>query len=100
MGIGQSPLIPLYRLQPDPEARLQRFGVQDAQLFGKPLVNLNPIHKAPLKAQAKTNPEPHRRMESQPDLPPSYGPDYTRTGGTGPHQQAVNPMGTHLDLMA
>jgi len=38
MAIGMTPISPLYRIQPDPNVRFQRFGVNDSQLFGKPLV--------------------------------------------------------------
>ena len=40
MAIGASPTIPLYRVQPTPDSRLQRFGVNNSQLFGKPLVSI------------------------------------------------------------
>jgi|GEM_PF-519351 len=40
MAIGTAPLIPLHPVLANPEARFQRFGLNDAQLFGKPLVNL------------------------------------------------------------
>lgn len=39
MAIGMPSLIPLYRVQPDPEARFQRFGANDVQLFGKAMVS-------------------------------------------------------------
>lgn len=39
MAIGTTPLIPLNRVLADPEARFLRFGVNDSQLFGKPLVS-------------------------------------------------------------
>jgi len=42
MSIGMAPIIPLHQVQPDPDARLRRFGVNDSQLFGKPLVELVP----------------------------------------------------------
>ena len=38
MAIGMTPLIPLDRVVPVPDARLQRFGVNNSLLFGKPLV--------------------------------------------------------------
>jgi hypothetical protein len=37
MAIGFPPLIPLDRVVPDPGARFERFGVDNLQLFGKPL---------------------------------------------------------------
>lgn len=38
MAVGMTPLIPLYRVQPDPEARFKRFGSNGSQLIGKPLI--------------------------------------------------------------
>lgn len=38
MAVGMTPIIPLYRVQPDPDARFQRFGVNDSQFVGKPMV--------------------------------------------------------------
>ena len=40
MAIGTTPIIPLNRFVPSPDARFQRFGVNDTQLFGKPVVDL------------------------------------------------------------
>ncbi len=37
MAIASTPLIPLNQVQADPQARFQRFGVNDARLFGKPI---------------------------------------------------------------
>ena len=39
MAIGMTPLIPLDRVVPVPDPWLQRFGVNNSQLFGKPMVN-------------------------------------------------------------
>jgi hypothetical protein len=38
MAIGMTPLIPLDRVIADPAARFERFGVNNDQLFGKPMV--------------------------------------------------------------
>lgn len=48
MSVGMSPIIPLYRVQTDPNARFQRFGVNDSQLFGKPLLS---VPQAPVTPQ-------------------------------------------------
>ncbi len=39
MALGMTPLIPLNRVVPDPNARFERFGQNDAQLFGKPMIS-------------------------------------------------------------
>ena len=56
MAIGTTPIIPLYRVQPDPNARFQRFGVNDSQLFGKPLVETDvKVRSLIATAAAKTD---------------------------------------------
>jgi len=35
---ARCPSIPMNRIQPDPEARFQRFGANNSQLYGKPMV--------------------------------------------------------------
>ena len=39
MALGSTPLIPMYRALPDPNARSDRFGQNNAQLFGKPMIS-------------------------------------------------------------
>lgn len=101
MAIGMSSLIPLYRVQPDPEARFQRFGVNDSQLFGKALVTFG--SGAPAAQPRKTEDSPSEESYSakpqenrfdktsaltQPE--PTYGP--SKGTGTG--------LGSFLDVMA
>ena len=49
MTVGAVPSIPLYRVQPNPEARFQRFGINDSQLFGKPMVRAAAPESRPLQ---------------------------------------------------
>jgi len=57
MAIGQVPLIPLYRVQPDPDARLQHFGPNNSQLFGKPLLDLpTPVSRTPQARRVAPSP--------------------------------------------
>jgi hypothetical protein len=50
MAISSAPLIPLYRVQPLPDARLQRFGVNDSQLFGKPMIQIAAPESKPVQS--------------------------------------------------
>jgi hypothetical protein len=52
MAIATAPISPLYRVQTDPAARFQRFGANDSQLFGKPL--LKAPEGRPSQTQATT----------------------------------------------
>ena len=54
MSVGLSPILPMNQVQPNPEARFQRFGKNDSQLYGSPMVDLT----AP-KAQAPKTVLPH-----------------------------------------
>jgi hypothetical protein len=56
MAIGFSPIIPLDRVVPDPDARFQRFGVNDTQLFGKPLLAAEPNYRPSLPTWAMSSP--------------------------------------------
>ena len=38
MAIGFTPIIPMNPIQANPDARFQRFGTNDSQLFGKPML--------------------------------------------------------------
>lgn len=101
MGIGQAPLIPLYRFRADPEARFQRFGVNDSQLIGKPLLDLTAIQPPNPQEQA------HRRTEFKPGAEEEkaafrleLGPDYARPNGSRSRQESAAVRGTKLDLKA
>lgn len=99
MGIGQSPLIPLYRVQADPAARFQRFGANDSQLLGKPLLApSNPPKLAPQISQAERHPSPPHGedLQATPNFSPSHGPDKRDLFGT----DSRSPLGTKVDLMA
>jgi hypothetical protein len=40
MALGMTPIIPLNQVLPNPEARFQRFGLNDSKLVGTPVVQL------------------------------------------------------------
>lgn len=52
MAIGMTPLIPLDRVIADPAARFERFGVNNGQLFGKPMVTLGGLSTLPVAPRA------------------------------------------------
>lgn len=79
MTIGATPLIPLYRVQPIPDARLQRFGVNNTQLFGKPLVEFTTAETRSSKpAVTRQTPTPLQealdRNQTSALEPPTLGP--------------------------
>jgi len=114
MAIGTTPIIPLYRVQPDPNARFQRFGVNDSQLFGKPLVETAPAARAAqprpvvataTKAQAQEVPgathaaaEALQGLGKQQTVSPALNTSaaYTGTGG----KPTESKPGSSLNLMA
>lgn len=51
MAIGAMPLTPLYPVQANPDARFQRFGLNDSKLEGKPLLDLTPSEVRPAPPQ-------------------------------------------------
>lgn len=58
MTLGAIPTIPLYRVQPNPDARFQRFGLNDAQLYGKPMAEFSAPAVRPAQApRIPTRPE-------------------------------------------
>lgn len=103
MAVGMTPLIPLYRVQSDPDARFQRFGMNESQLIGKPMVNLGPesLPSQPQRTALRT-----ATTHTQPQEEVLEGNRGVRAGRTQPFGSAVaesasgysrwagNPLGT------
>lgn len=88
MGIGFSPLIPLYRVQPNPDERFQRFGVNGSQLYGKPILQLG-----------SSAPTPHEKKTSEALETKGQVTTYSASAkATGPSSEASK--GQKLDLKA
>lgn len=113
MAVGAVPLIPLYRVQPTPDARLQRFGVNDSQLFGKPLMNVAAPESQSIQAQrleSKARPKAlssQEPMEGWPQAwldsrttPPEPSPTYQAASASKSIQNPSSKPGTHLDVKA
>ena len=66
MAIGFAPIIPLDRVVPDPNVRFQRFGVNDTQLFGKPLLTAGPNYQPSRPAWAVSAPVTAGTQPSKP----------------------------------
>ncbi len=95
MNLSGTPLIPLYQVQADPNARFQRFGRNDAQLFGKPI---NAELQAPRRAAEPVQPREKPAAERE-DAPVAAKPArYVASGRSEPVQAA--PLGSSLDLKA
>jgi len=83
MAIGMTPLIPLDRVIADPAARFERFGVNNDQLFGKPMLTFGGLSTLPAASRASAaNP----KAEAAP-APASPGKDLQ----SGLAQWAKNP---------
>jgi hypothetical protein len=92
MPIGALPTIPLYRVQPNPDARFQRFGLNDSQLYGKPMAEFSAPALRP--AQVERTParpeEPSVRTQSAATSNPGVEPASSQSllnpskGQTGP----------------
>ena len=83
MAIGTTPIIPLNRIQANPDARFLRFGLNDSQLFGKPLVSL-PNRPPPPEPQKPTQrPEPIRKEPKDTrEAAPGIGNDLGKSPAT------------------
>lgn len=113
MAVGAVPLIPLYRVQPTPDARLQRFGVNDSQLFGKPLLNVATPESQPARAtrvESRARPnlfEPQDPLEDRPQArvdqrttAPEPSPTYQAASVSKIALSPSSKPGTHLDVKA
>ena len=95
MAIGFPPLIPLYRVIPDPNARFDRFGEYNTQLFGKPLVTSIPNYQPSVPAWAP----PQVEAQSQPYS--ALGSDnYQAQPGSLVGAGTASQVGTLVDLQA
>jgi hypothetical protein len=80
MAIGFAPIIPLDRVVPDPNARFQRFGVDETELFGKPLLTAGPNYQPSRPAwtvsslaAAQAQPADHPAKAPKADAAPGPG---------------------------
>lgn len=109
MPISPTPIIPLYRVQASPEARFQRFGVNDSQLFGKPLngaaeapsglLRLRMTDRAQPRVNDKDEPGP---APSRPSLPEPWirlG-GYDKAVGKPGMADLAPKIGSNLDVTA
>ena len=60
MAIGAVPLTPLYPVLANPDARFQRFGLNESKLEGKPMLDL---------MTSEVRPTPPQQMVSRPTVP-------------------------------
>ena len=106
MAIGTVPLIPLHRVQSDPNSRFQRFGVDDSQLFGKPLVD---FASQPQRAVSRTERVPSEELQqgkgqAETELPKSgaleLGSTYSGKVENRPGTVAAPKPGSYVNLKA
>jgi hypothetical protein len=117
MAIGAIPLIPLHPTQLNPDARFQRFGLNDSQLQGKPLVDLvtpetppspqprtvtrsatrpTQPQEPPISKQGPGGNEPKASVSVAQEGPPSYTGKVGNPSGTG----TLPKPGSYLNLKA
>jgi hypothetical protein len=99
MAIGMTPLVPLYRVMPDPNARYDRFGIDNNQLFGKPLVAFGGLSIMPAAAtQVSSSAEaaPKAAAVSQAPTPLADGVQRAGTLGT----DTPSTLGSLVDVRA
>jgi len=89
MAIGFPPIIPLDRVVPDPNARFQRFGIGDTQLFGRPLLTTVPDYLPSRPGWAPSS------QPAAPALPAGY----TAKAVTAPAEKAAAVPGKLVDLV-
>lgn len=95
MTIAGNPLIPLYQVQADPNARFQRFGRNDSQLFGKPI---NAELQAPRRAAEPVQVR-EKAVADREEAPAAVKPMlYAASGHSEPARTAA--LGSSLDLKA
>ncbi len=88
MALSSMPIIPMNRIQPDPEARFQRFGANNGQLYGKPMVDL----VAPKAQASPTQPAVISRTATEQTAVQSAPEDRRGAGvGQGPVPVKVSP---------
>lgn len=100
MTLGTTPIIPLYQVQSDPQARFQRFGRNGEQLFGKPINAELQTMRSSARTAATTPPSQEARAteEARPRTQP-----YAPIGSENPRGTARGVsanLGGTVDLMA
>ena len=111
MTVGLVPLIPLYRVQANPEARFQRFGINDSQLFGKPMVQVTAQEHQPaqpprvdhrsassLQSQDQIETRAMTGQEQSRSIQEAY--PYTQGAGAKPTSARSPKVGSQLDVKA
>ncbi len=97
MNLAGTPLIPLYQVQANPDARFQRFGRNDGQLFGKPINAELQARPAPVETQP---------VKEKPAAERAEGAAAARVTYRGPSPRTESPwgasptLGASLDLKA
>ena len=94
MAIGATPLLPLYRVQPDPNARFQRFGLNDSQLHGKPMVETVTASPSsePKRAVARTT-SAKVKVQETPEVKQGVGAEKAKTALSTTPELAPNYSG-------
>ena len=104
MALGTDPLIPLNRVLPDPDARFQRFGLNNSKLFGQALLAPGPrIPPARADAPAAAPAKAEKPAQGASGLPAAAGKTlaagyagYTALSVTAP----AAASGSRVDLQA
>jgi hypothetical protein len=94
MAIGMTPLIPLNRIIPDPAARFERFGVNNDQLFGKPMITFGGLSTLPAAPRAAAKPE---AAPAQASPAADQRPALAKWAGS-PGAGAKSPLGALVDV--
>lgn len=106
MAIGAVPLIPMYRVQTNPDARFQRFGLNDSQLYGKPMISFTapearPAHPVVAQPQAKELAvRSQQGVATKPVEVPEWATGYTGWSGAPSAADATAKPGALLDVKA
>jgi hypothetical protein len=95
MAIGFPPLIPLDRVVPDPNARFERFGEDDTELFGKPLDTAIPDYQP---AQPSWTATSLFTMTAQTQQTTTLAPDYNSQAATVIGTSSTATLGTYVNL--
>lgn len=103
MSIGMTPLTPLHRVLADPEARFQRFGSNDSQLFGKALVNLAQTVSTDVKSTGVLSNKGRfaaGQVRTEAATAPEPTPVFLNAVENQTAAASVSKPGTYLDLKA
>jgi hypothetical protein len=115
MAIGFTPIIPMNPVQPNPDARFQRFGTNESHLFGKPLLADFVAPKAPnspVQLPTVTSPPATQAPVHQPAVGNPWlgdstvakasmsSPGYSGQVGNRSGVQMTPQLGSKLDIKA